>query len=155
MTASPLDEIDDQLVRALQANSRATLTELSQAVHLGVSATRVRLRSLEERGVVTGHTVHVSPTALGYTLHAVVRVKVHGALYDKITAVLQRNPQIVRALRITGESCYSLEVLATDMNDLERITTELAQVGSITTDLVYETVTDRPAPTPAQRRAQP
>ncbi|MHC9043206.1 Lrp/AsnC family transcriptional regulator [Microbacterium saperdae] len=146
-----LDELDQRLVQTLQQNARATLTELGQHIHLGTSATRARLNALQERGVITGHTARVSPAALGYTLHAVVRMKVHGALYDKIAEVLHRQPQIVRVLRITGESCYNLEILATDMADLERITTDLAHVGSITTDLVYETVADRPAPTPRQR----
>ena len=146
MTDTPLDETDRLLVAAVQRNSRASLAELGKAIHLGTSATRSRLRSLEERGVITGHTAQVSAPALGYALHAVVRMKVHGALYDKVAEVLDRQPQIVRSLRITGESCYHFEVLATDMADLERITGDLARVGSITTDLVYEVVTDRPAP---------
>ncbi|MBF4462613.1 MULTISPECIES: Lrp/AsnC family transcriptional regulator [unclassified Rathayibacter] len=149
-----LDELDQRLVQALQQNARATLTELGQDIHLGTSATRARLNALEVRGVITGHTTHVFPAALGYTLHAVVRMKVRGALYDKIAEVLHRQPQIVRALRITGESCYSLEILATDMADLERVTTDLARIGSITTDLVYEVVTDRPAPVPRQRERE-
>jgi Lrp/AsnC family leucine-responsive transcriptional regulator len=88
------------------------LTELGQ--HIGTSAPRRRgaRPPLEERGVITGHTTQVSPAALGYALHAVVKMKVHGALYDKITEVLHRQPQIVRCLLITGESCYSLEILA-------------------------------------------
>ena len=49
-------------------------------------------------------------------------------------------------LRITGEACYSIEVLARDMADLERITSRFSRIGSITTDLVYEVVTDRPTP---------
>lgn len=153
--AAPLDETDRLLVEAVQRNSRASLAELGTAIHLGTSATRSRLHSLEERGVITGHTALVSAAALGYTLHAVVRMKVHGALYDKVTEVLDRQPQIVRCLRVTGESCYNFEILATDMADLERITTDLARVGSITTDLVYEVVANRPFPAPGGQPGTP
>ncbi len=73
-------------------------------------------------------------------------MKVHGSLYDKVAEVLEREAQIVRCLRVTGESCYVAEILARDMSDLERITSELARIGSITTDLVYEVVADRPTP---------
>lgn len=145
-TATPLDETDRLLLEAVQRDSRASLAELGKAIHLGTSATRSRLRSLEERGVITGHTARVSAAALGYTLHAVVRMKVHGALYDRVADVLDRRPQIVRCLRVTGESCYHFEILATDMADLERITSDLARIGSITTDLVYEVVADRTVP---------
>ena len=147
-SVTALDDTDRLLIEAVQQNSRSSLAELGRRIHLGTSATRARLNSLEERGVIIGHTARVAPAALGYALHAVVRMKVHGALYDKVAEVLDRHPQIVRCLRITGESCYNLEILATDMADLERITTDLARVGSITTDLVYEVVADRPVPTP-------
>jgi len=69
-----------------------------------------------------------------------------GALYDKVAAVLEREPQIVRCLRVTGEACYVAEILAADMPDLARITSELARIGSVTTDLVYEVVVDRAVP---------
>jgi Lrp/AsnC family transcriptional regulator, leucine-responsive regulatory protein len=141
-----LDESDRRLVTAVQSSGRASLTRLASQLHLGVSATRARLQALERRGVITGYTARVDPNACGFRLHAVVRMKVHGSLYDNVREVLDRQPQIVRCLRVTGESCYVVEVVARDMPDLERITAELARVGSITTDLVYEVVLDRAVP---------
>lgn len=145
--APALDAVDRGLVAALQRDGRASLTELAAGVHLGVSATRARVTALEHRGVLTGYTAGVDPAACGFPLRAVVRMKVHGALYDKVAGVLERTPQIVRCLRVTGESCYVAEVVAADMADLEAITGELARVASITTDLVYEVVADRAVPT--------
>lgn len=142
----PLDELDLLLIAALQADGRATITELARAVHLGVSATRARLQALYAAGAVRKVIADVAPEALGFTLHAVVRMKVHGSLYDKVSQVLDTEPQITRCLRVTGQFCYVMEVVATDMADLERITSRLARVGSITTDLVYEVIADRQAP---------
>lgn len=141
-----VDSVDAALIRALQADARAPLTELAHAVHLGTSATRSRLLRLEERGIVTGYRASVPPSSAGFGLHAVIRMKVHGSLFDQVKAVIDQEPQVVRCLRITGEACYSIEVLARDMADLERITSRFARIGSITTDLVYEVVTDRPTP---------
>jgi len=144
-----VDAIDAGLVAALQDDARMPLTELSRVVHLGTSATRSRLLRFEERGVITGYTATVPPQAAGFALHAVVRMKVHGSLFDQVSEVLKQEPQVVRCLRITGESCYSVEVLAHDMADLERITSRFARIGSINTDLVYEVVTDRGTPVEA------
>lgn len=123
-----------------------TLTELARRAHLGLSATRTRVRRLEELGVLAAYRAQVPPPVAGLNLHAVVRMKVHGALFDQVDSVIADEPQIVRCLRITGESCYHMEVLARDMADLQRITMRLARIGSITTDLVYELVTDRGTP---------
>jgi Lrp/AsnC family transcriptional regulator, leucine-responsive regulatory protein len=144
-----LDAADRQLLAAVQQDARLSLTDLAAAIHLGVSATRVRLLELQRAGVLTGYRAEVDPRALGYGLRAVVRMKVHGALYDRVADVLRREPQIVRCLRVTGEACYVAEVVAVDMDDLARVTAELARIGSITTDLVYEVVTDHPVPTTA------
>jgi Lrp/AsnC family leucine-responsive transcriptional regulator len=150
-----LDASDRQLLFAIQRDGRASLTELASEIHLGVSATRSRLHSLEQRGVITGYTARVNPAACGFALRAVVRMKVHGALYDKVADVLARHPQIVRCMRVTGEACYIAEIVAIDMADLETITSDLARVGSITTDLVYEVVVDRGIPPEDPRPAPP
>ncbi|TDD11728.1 Lrp/AsnC family transcriptional regulator [Nonomuraea deserti] len=144
--ARPLDDVDRALIAAIQTDGRATLARLAEIIQLSVSATRIRLRALEDQGVIGDYRARVEPEALGYTLRAIVRMKVHGSLYDKVTAILAGQPQIVRCLRVTGESCYVMEIVATGMSDLEQITSELARVGSITTDLVYEMVVDRPVP---------
>lgn len=147
-TSSPiLDDVDRLLLDALQRDGRMSVTDLARQAHLGVSATRVRIKRLEEQGIIGGYTARVDPLALGFTLRAVVRMKVHGALYDKIDAHLAKQPQITRCLRVTGESCYVMEIIATDIADLEAITTDLARTGSVTTDIVYSLVADRPTPT--------
>ncbi|MEV4342894.1 Lrp/AsnC family transcriptional regulator [Actinoplanes sp. NPDC049596] len=144
-----LDDVDHALLEAVQRDGRATLSDLAGTVGLGVSATRARLRTLEEHRIITAYAAHVDPEAIGYTLRAVVRMKVNGPLFDtEVAAVLERRPQIVRCLRVTGESCYLMEIVATGLRDLEEITDELAQIGPISTDLVYEVVADKPTPVP-------
>ena len=145
-TPVELDALDRVLVHELQRDARVTLTELARRAHLGLSATRARVRRLEEGGVLAGYRAEVPPAVAGLDLRAVVRMKVHGALFDQVDAVIADEPQIVRCLRITGESCYHMEVLARDVADLQRMTMRLARIGSITTDLVYEVVTDRGTP---------
>jgi Lrp/AsnC family leucine-responsive transcriptional regulator len=145
-SARDLDTVDHALLAAVQHDGRATLGELAETIQLSVSATRARLRALEQNRVITAYAARVDPEALGYALRAVVRMKVHGSLYDKVASVLERRPQIVRCLRVTGESCYLMEIDPTGMKDLEAITSDLARIGSITTDLVYEIVADNPTP---------
>lgn len=152
--STELDATDRLILTEMALNARISLTDLASRVHLGVSAVRMRLRRLETEDVVAGYRTEIAPPTLGFALHAVVRMKIHGALFDQVDAVIATEPQITRCLRITGESCYHLEVLARDMQDLQRITTRLASVGSITTDLVYEVVAARPTPVAEQPPAR-
>ncbi|MBN9792530.1 Lrp/AsnC family transcriptional regulator [Pseudonocardia sp. TMWB2A] len=143
---SPLDPVDVGLLTALQRDARTSLQELARLVHLGPSATRARLLRLREHGLLTEYRAVVPPARVGFDLHAVMRMKVHGSLFDQVLAIVDDEPQVVRCLRITGEFCYNVEIVARDMSDLGRITARFARIGSVTTDLVYEVVVDRPTP---------
>ncbi|HSV37102.1 MAG TPA: AsnC family transcriptional regulator, partial [Ramlibacter sp.] len=49
-----MDSIDRKIIRALQANARASLQEIGQAVGLSGSACWERIRKLEQSGVIEG-----------------------------------------------------------------------------------------------------
>ena len=144
--STSLDAVDRTVVAAIQRDGRVSLTDLAREVNLGISATRVRLQRLEERGVIGEYTARVDAAALGYALRAVVRLSVKGFQDKKVFDILKRQQQIVRCLRVTGEICFIMEIVATDMGDLERVTSELAKLGVITTDLIYEILLERPIP---------
>jgi Lrp/AsnC family leucine-responsive transcriptional regulator len=145
---------DRQMIDAVKPDGRASLTELSNELHLGVSATRARLHGLEQGGVITGYTARVDPAACGFALRGVVRMKLRGALYDKGGRRPGQAPAD-RALPASDRrSLLCRGDRRVDMADLESITSDLARVGSISTDLVYEVVVDRPIPvasTPSAR----
>ncbi len=131
---------------AVQNDGRISLTNLAEAVHLGISATRIRMQTLEQRGVITSYTARVNAARLGLALRAVVRLRVEGVQDSMVFEILEREHRIVRCLRVTGEICFMLEIVATDMAELERITLQLAELGTVTTDLIYELILERPIP---------
>lgn len=143
----PLDSTDREILTAVQKDGRISLTDLAAAAHLGISATRIRLQTLQERGVVTSYSAHVDAASLGLTLRAMVRLSVEGVQDAKVLEILEREHRIVRCLRVTGEICFMFEIVASDMAELERITRQLAELGTVTTDLIYEVILERPVPT--------
>ena len=68
------DDTDARILRALSADARATLADLSAAVGLSVSAVQARVRRLESRGIITGYRVVVDPEAVGKPLAAFVEI---------------------------------------------------------------------------------
>jgi Lrp/AsnC family leucine-responsive transcriptional regulator len=69
-----MDAVDRQILETMATQGRTTLQELAERVHLGASATRERLRRLEQRGVITGYRAIVDEAAVGYPLEALVEV---------------------------------------------------------------------------------
>jgi DNA-binding Lrp family transcriptional regulator len=61
-----LDDTDLAIVRAVQANARATYTEVGRAVGLPAASVHERLTRLEARGVIRGYHAEVDPEVLGW-----------------------------------------------------------------------------------------
>ncbi|MCZ0982725.1 Lrp/AsnC family transcriptional regulator [Streptomyces diastatochromogenes] len=141
MTES-LDGTDWAILTELQRDGRIAYTELARRVNLSASATKERVRRLEESGVVTGYRAEVDLERIGYAVLAVVRLKYPGTRHEPLRRLLGERSEILECLRTTGDDCYVLKVAATSMAHLEGIVEALAEFGSTTTNLVFS----RPLP---------
>lgn len=137
MTES-LDVTDWAILAEVQRDGRIPFTELARRVNLSASATKERVRRLEEAGVIAGYRAEVNPERTGYPVMAVVRLKYPGpgTRHQPLRRLLEERPEILECLRTTGDDCYVMKVAATSMAHLEEIVDELAEFGSTTTNLV-------------------
>jgi Lrp/AsnC family leucine-responsive transcriptional regulator len=137
MTVS-LDVTDWAILAEVQRDGRIPFTELARRVNLSASATKERVRRLEEAGVITGYRAEVNPERTGYPVMAVVRLKYPGpgTRHQPLRRLLEERSEILECLRTTGDDCYVMKVVATSMAHLEEIVDELAEFGSTTTNLV-------------------
>ncbi|MER5576087.1 Lrp/AsnC family transcriptional regulator [Streptomyces massasporeus] len=137
MTES-LDVTDWAILTEVQRDGRIPFTELARRVNLSASATKERVRRLEEAEVITGYRAEVNPERTGYPVMAVVRLKYPGpgTRHQPLRRLLDERPEILECLRTTGDDCYVMKVAATSMAHLEEIVDELAEFGSTTTNLV-------------------
>jgi Lrp/AsnC family transcriptional regulator for asnA, asnC and gidA len=72
-----LDPVDRALVRALQADGRASYADLAKVVGLSAPATRQRVQRLQEVGVLQVVAV-TDPLTLGYPVMALLGIAVEG-----------------------------------------------------------------------------
>lgn len=126
-----LDAIDRRILRALQANGRATYDELAAEVGLSGSATLRRVKRLEEAGVIAGYVALVRPDSVGLGLSAYINVRLekHAETHkrtpmDLFRASVQAWPEVVECAALTGEMDYLLHVLVQDMAHYSRFIME-------------------------------
>lgn len=135
--AVDLDDTDWAIVGQLQQDGRQSFTELARRVHLSASATTERVKRLESLGVIAGYSARIDLGAVGISLTAVVRLKYVGNRHDPFVEYLERGPQFLECLRITGEDCYVITLAAVSMQQLQRFVDDLARFGDTTTSVVY------------------
>jgi Lrp/AsnC family leucine-responsive transcriptional regulator len=118
--AFKLDEVDIQLLNALQADADRTNLELARLVGLSPAATLHRVRALKESGVIRIIRADVDPAAMGRH-----DPRATAAFEDHIRSV----PQVISADNVAGETDYLLSVVARDVEELQQVLAGLSARG--------------------------
>jgi Lrp/AsnC family transcriptional regulator, leucine-responsive regulatory protein len=131
MTVS-LDEVDIQLLDALQADADRTNVELARLTGLSPAATLNRVRRLKESGVIRIIAARLDPAVVGFPLQVYVTATL--ARHDpRSTRVFEEQvqalPQVIAADNLAGETDYLLSAVARDVADLQEVLSRLATRG--------------------------
>jgi Lrp/AsnC family transcriptional regulator, leucine-responsive regulatory protein len=130
--AVELDEVDIQLLTALQEDADRTNVELARLAGLSPAATLHRVRRLKESGVIRVISARVDPAAAGFPLQLYVTATL--ARHDPRSSLAFDNqiralPQIIAADNVAGETDYLLTVVARDVTELQAVLASLAARG--------------------------
>jgi len=130
--AVSLDDIDVQLLTALQADADRTNVELARLVGLSPAATLHRVRRLKESGVIRVINAQLDPAACGFPLQVYITATLarhdprSTRLFDEQIRAL---PQIIAADNVAGEMDYLLTAVARDVAELQQVLASLATRG--------------------------
>jgi Lrp/AsnC family transcriptional regulator, leucine-responsive regulatory protein len=143
-----MDDMDWALVAELQANSRASFSELSRRVHLSPPAVAERVRRLEESGVITGYHAHIDLARAGRPVIAFIRMCCYGSHCVLRDPELAGWPEIQEIHRITGDACSILKVATESMTSFEDLIDRLAPYGQPSSTMVLSSPVTRRAVAP-------
>jgi Lrp/AsnC family leucine-responsive transcriptional regulator len=130
--AEQLDEIDIQLLDALEHDADRANVELARLVGLSPAATLHRVRRLKDSGVIAAIQARVNAEAAGFPLRVFVMLTVgrhDEAAHRRLTEAVKDIPQVIRADWIAGESDALLEVVARSIAELQRVQLLLSSRG--------------------------
>jgi Lrp/AsnC family leucine-responsive transcriptional regulator len=141
-----LDVIDRRMIAELQEEPRLKVAELARRVGLSSPAVADRLRRLEDTGVLS-YRAEVDPRALGYALHAIVRISPVGGGLRLIPEIAREVPNVTECHRVTGEDCYFITIYLRSIDELEPVLDLFTPHGRTTTSIVHSSpVPARPLP---------
>ncbi|MER9774299.1 Lrp/AsnC family transcriptional regulator [Mesorhizobium sp. M0220] len=123
-----LSDVDQALLSLLRINARASTAELAR--RLGVSRTTVqsRIERLEQRGIITGYGVRLSPDYEQGLVRAHVLLTVTPKLADKVVRSLQSLPPVRTLHSVSGNFDMIVIVEAPSIRDLDTL---LDQIGAM------------------------
>lgn len=105
-----LDSTDMRILDELSKNSRITMKELGEKVHLTGQATSARVTKLEDNGVIEGYTIKVNQVKLGCFIHAFITIITQSTYHQPYLSFIKTEEQyIIHNYKISGDGCYLLE----------------------------------------------
>lgn len=120
-----MDEIDRNILVALQDNGAAGLAELAKVAGLSVSATAERVKRLEERGTIRGWRADLDPAAIGCPLLAFVFVALRPGAEETAFRLAMRDAEaVLECHHVTGPWTYLLKLRLADLSALERFVSD-------------------------------
>lgn len=146
-----LDPRNVELVRLLQDDPRAGISDLARRIGMSAPAVRERVTRLEETGVIRGYRLDVDPRALGWPITAFVRIRPMPGQLSNIAELAASLPQVAECHRITGEDCFILKIHLDSLENMDSILDRFLAFGQTTTSIVQSTpVPLRAPPLPAR-----
>jgi Lrp/AsnC family leucine-responsive transcriptional regulator len=146
---SELDELDAALLRQLVQDGRRSYTDLAKDTGLSTSAVHQRVRRLEQRGVITGYTARVDPTAVGLPMTAFVSVTpIDPAAPDDAPEKLQHLAAVEACHSVAGTESWILKVRVATPAELETLLFDIRSAAGVqtrTTVVLSTPWEDRPA----------
>jgi len=134
MTAiiTAMDNIDRDILRALERDGRMRWGELAAAVHLSPNAVAERVRRLQRDGVIAGFSVRRDWATLGQPIHAYIDIKlVPGADHAVFERELGLHETITEAHHVTGRYDYLLAGHFGDLQAVDALLEQLKRDGSV------------------------
>ena len=113
-----LDELDKELLKLLQKDSKQTNKALSYALGLSVTAVYERIRKLEKNGIISNYVALIDKKKVDKAFVAFCHVKLvqHSQDYVmKFEREVRKLDEVLECYHISGDYDYLLKVLVKDM----------------------------------------
>jgi DNA-binding Lrp family transcriptional regulator len=143
---APLDPTDRAIIEVLARSGRISNAQLADEVGMAPSTVHQRLRSLVDRGVITGFHASVDQRSLGLGLQAMIGVTLRpGARQENIEAFADRVralPQVVQLFFLGGVDDFMVHVAVADSSGLRQFVVDhlsaQPSVASTRTSIIFD-----------------
>lgn len=126
-----LDEADHKILRELQRDARISFKTIAQKVGVSEATVFVRVKKMQQGGVIRGYSVIVDPKAVGKNLTAIVLVRATPKAFPGTLDALRKFDEIYEIYDVTGEYYSILKIRTSGTEELGKIMDEVGKIDGI------------------------
>ncbi|UNK20739.1 Lrp/AsnC family transcriptional regulator [Paenibacillus sp. N3/727] len=129
-----MDNIDQTILSELQKNSKISMKDLAEIVHLSSPAVIERVRKLEDNHTIEGYHASVSLQKLDRNIMALILFESKDC--KALASFCHNHPDVLECYRVAGEISYIAKVATHSVESLEIFIDEAMEYGSPSTNIV-------------------
>jgi Lrp/AsnC family transcriptional regulator for asnA, asnC and gidA len=117
-----IDNVDLKILSILTEDAKIPYTEVAKKVFVSGGTVHVRMKKLEEIGIVKGTTLKMDYAKLGFDVTAFLGIYLEkSSLYDDVTEKLKNIPEIVKIHFTTGMYNIFIKIHCRDTRHLRDV----------------------------------
>jgi Lrp/AsnC family transcriptional regulator for asnA, asnC and gidA len=116
------DKLDYQIINEMMETAEVSYADLGKKLFVSGGTIHVRIKKLQEAGIVKGTRLNADLKAMGYDVIAFIGIYLEkSSLYDAVVNELKKIPQIVRLNYTTGNYSMFAEIVCKDIGQLRYV----------------------------------
>tara|TARA_B110000858_G_scaffold83115_1_gene96341 strand:- start:755 stop:1219 length:465 start_codon:yes stop_codon:yes gene_type:complete len=117
-----IDNVDLKILNILMEDAKIPYTEVAKRVFVSGGTVHVRMKKLEEMGIVTGTTLKMDYSKLGFDVTCFMGIYLlKSSLYDSVVHNLKEIPEIVKVHYTTGNYNIFIKIHCKDTRHLKDV----------------------------------
>lgn len=117
-----IDDVDLKILSHLMLDAKTPYTEIAKKVYVSGGTVHVRMKKMEELGVVKGTTLQLDYSKLGFDVTCFLGIYLQkSSLYDTVVDKLRGIPEIVKIHYTTGNYNIFIKIHCRDTNHLREV----------------------------------
>ena len=117
-----IDKTDLLIIQQLMQDATISYAELGKKLFVSAGTIHVRIKKMQEAGIISGLRSHIDLKKLGYDVIAFVGIYLEkSSLYDAVARDLKKISEIVRLNYTTGNYSIFAEIVCKDIAQLRAI----------------------------------
>lgn len=134
------DYIDKEIIRRLSENGRMPFSDLAKELNISNSLVHLRVRKMQEAGIITGFTVKLDAKQIGFETITYTGIVTKEARFSySISEKLKEIPEVVECHWVSGKYALFIKIVAANNEELREILHEqVHQIeGVVSTDSFF------------------
>lgn len=116
-----LDELDRKIAELLIRNARMSYSEIGKQVGISRVAVKMRVQSLERRGVIEEYTAIINPQKISGAVSCYFEIETEPSAFSRVVEILTSNEVITQIYRVTGNNRLHVHAVAASAEEMEEL----------------------------------